>query len=53
MFKKLGIAFFFSEYSSAYSQAMAMALVIMVPVLVVYVLLQRQFIEGLARTGLK
>ncbi len=48
-----GIALFFSEYSSAYNQALAMSIVIMIPVLIVYAVLQRQFIAGLTQTGLK
>ncbi len=49
----LGISLFFSEYASVYNQALAVAIVVMLPVLVVFVLMQRQFIEGLARSGLR
>ncbi len=49
----LGISLFFSEYASVYNQALAVAIVVMLPVLVVFVIMQRQFIEGLARSGLR
>jgi ABC-type glycerol-3-phosphate transport system permease component len=49
----LGLSLFFSEYSSTYNQALAAAIVIMLPVLIAFVILQRQFVEGLTRSGLK
>lgn len=49
----VGISLFFGEYSSNYSQALAVSVVIMLPILVLFVIFQRQFVEGLARTGLK
>ena len=49
----LGLSTFFSEYSTIYNQALAAALVIMLPVLITFIILQRQFVEGLARSGLK
>jgi ABC-type glycerol-3-phosphate transport system permease component len=49
----LGISLFFSEYASIYNQALAVSIVVMLPVLIVFVLMQRQFIEGLARSGLR
>lgn len=49
----LGISLFFSEYASNYNQALAVSLVMMLPVLIVFVIMQRQFIEGLARSGLR
>ena len=49
----LGLSLFFSEYSSDYAQALAAALLIMIPVLIVFIILQRQFVEGLTRSGLK
>ena len=49
----LGLSLFFSEYSSNYSQALAVSIVIMIPVLIVFVLMERQFVEGLTRSGLK
>lgn len=49
----LGLAFFFSEYSSDYGQALAAAVMIMIPMLILFMLLQRHFVEGLTRSGLK
>jgi ABC-type glycerol-3-phosphate transport system permease component len=49
----LGLSLFFSEYSSDYGQALAASIMIMLPVLIVFIILQRQFVEGLARVGLK
>ncbi len=49
----LGLSTFFSEYSVIYNQALAAALVIMLPVLITFIILQRQFVEGLTRSGLK
>ena len=49
----LGLSLFFSEYSSDYAQALAADLLIMIPVLSVFIILQRQFVEGLTRSGLK
>jgi multiple sugar transport system permease protein len=49
----LGLSLFFSEYSSNYNQALAAALMIMLPVLIVFMILQRQFVEGLSQSGLK
>jgi multiple sugar transport system permease protein/alpha-1,4-digalacturonate transport system permease protein len=49
----LGLSLFFSEYSSDYGQALAAAILIMLPLLIIFILLQRQFVEGLTRSGLK
>lgn len=49
----LGISLFFTEYSTQYNQALAVAIMVMVPVLVIYTILQNQFVEGMTRSGLK
>ena len=49
----LGLSMFFSEYASEYNQALAAAIIMMVPVLLLFIVLQRQFVEGLTRSGLK
>jgi ABC-type glycerol-3-phosphate transport system permease component len=49
----LGLSLFFSEYSTTYNQALAAALVIMLPVVITFIILQRHFVEGLTRAGLK
>jgi ABC-type glycerol-3-phosphate transport system permease component len=49
----VGLSFFFGEYSSDYGQALAAAVIIVIPVLIVFIILQRHFVEGLSRSGLK
>jgi alpha-1,4-digalacturonate transport system permease protein len=49
----LGLSYFFGEYTSQYNQALAVAMMIMLPVLIVFIFLQRHFVEGLTRSGLK
>lgn len=49
----LGLSLFFGEYASQYNQALAAALMMMLPVLLLFIVLQRQFVEGLTRSGLK
>ncbi|GAB4555902.1 MAG: carbohydrate ABC transporter permease [Anaerolineae bacterium] len=49
----LGLSLFFGEYGSEYNQALAAAVVIMLPMLIVFILLQRYFVEGMTRSGLK
>lgn len=49
----LGLASFESNYSSNYGQLMAVSLMSAAPVLIVFALLQRQFIQGMALSGLK
>jgi ABC-type glycerol-3-phosphate transport system permease component len=49
----LGISLFFTEYSSVYNQALAVAIIIMIPMLIVFLLMEKQFVEGIARSGLK
>lgn len=49
----LGLSLFFSEYSSDYGQALAASIMIMIPMLLLFIALQRHFVEGLTRSGLK
>jgi ABC-type glycerol-3-phosphate transport system permease component len=49
----LGISLFFTEYSTQYNQALAVAIMVMLPVLILYIILQNQFVEGMTRSGLK
>jgi multiple sugar transport system permease protein len=50
----LGLALFQGEYQTvAYHHAMAATLIAILPVLVVFMLLQRYFIRGIALTGLR
>jgi ABC-type glycerol-3-phosphate transport system permease component len=49
----LGIALFESSYGTNYPQLMAVAFLAMLPVLVVFLILQRNFIEALTMSGIK
>ncbi len=50
---QIGIRMFISQYSQEYGLIMAASVVALVPVLVVFLALQRFFVEGIASTGLK
>lgn len=49
----VGIAFFSSESGSAFHLIMAAAAMATIPVIIVFVIFQRQIIEGIALTGVK
>ena len=49
----LGLATFTNQYWTDYAAVNAGATVSVIPVLIVYLILQRQFIEGIALTGMK
>jgi multiple sugar transport system permease protein len=49
----LGIALFESSYGTNYPQLMAVAFLAMLPVLIVFLVLQRNFIESLTMSGVK
>jgi ABC-type glycerol-3-phosphate transport system permease component len=49
----LGVALFESSYGTNYPQLMAVALLAMVPVLLVFLVLQRNFIEAMTMQGIK
>ncbi len=50
---QLGIRSFIGQYSSEYGLIMAASVVALVPVLVVFLALQKYFVEGVASSGLK
>ncbi len=50
---QIGIRMFISQYSAEYGLIMAASVVALVPVLAVFLALQRFFVEGIASTGLK
>jgi multiple sugar transport system permease protein len=50
---QIGLRMFISQYSAEYGLIMAASVVALIPVLVVFLLLQRFFVEGIASTGLK
>lgn len=50
---QLGLKMFISQYSSDYGLIMAGSVLSLIPVLIVFLCLQRYFVEGVASTGLK
>lgn len=49
----LALASFQGEYSAQWNYLLAGAVVSVIPILIVYLLMQKQFIEGITSTGLK
>ena len=50
---QIGLRMFISQYSAEYGLIMAASVVALIPVLIVFLSLQRFFVEGVASTGLK
>ncbi len=50
---QLGLKMFISQYSSEYGLIMAASVLSLIPVLIVFLSLQRYFVEGIASTGVK
>lgn len=50
---QLGLKMFIGQYSSDYGLIMAGSVISLVPVLIVFMILQKYFVEGVASTGLK
>ena len=50
---QIGIRSFITQYTQEYGLIMAASVVSLIPVLVVFLALQRFFVEGIASTGLK
>ena len=50
---QIGLRMFISQYSAEYGLIMAASVVALIPVLIVFLSLQRFFVEGIASTGLK
>ena len=50
---QLGLKMFIGQYSSQYGLIMAGSVLSLIPVLIVFICLQRYFVEGIASTGLK
>lgn len=50
---QLGLKMFISQYSSDYGLIMAGSMLSLIPVLIVFLILQKYFVEGVASTGLK
>lgn len=50
---QIGLRMFISQYSAEYGLIMAASVVVLIPVLIVFLALQRFFVEGIASAGLK
>ena len=50
---QLGLKMFISQYSSDYGLIMAGSVISLIPVMIVFLVFQRYFVEGVASTGLK
>jgi multiple sugar transport system permease protein len=50
---QLGLKMFISQYSSEYGLIMAGSVMSLIPVIVVFLCLQKYFVEGIAATGIK
>lgn len=50
---QIGLQMFISQYSAEYGLIMAASVVALVPVMAVFLILQRFFVEGIASSGLK
>lgn len=50
---QLGLRLFVTQFSAEYSLIMAAALVTLIPVLIVFLALQKYFVEGIATSGIK
>ncbi len=44
---------FIGQYTAEYGLIMAGAVVVLIPVLIVFLILQKYFVEGIASTGIK
>lgn len=49
----VGLVSFLGEYSSEYNQMLAVAMMAIAPLLLLFIVMQRRFIEGIALSGLK
>lgn len=49
----VGLATFLGKYQTHWGSVMAGAVIALLPILIVFLVLQRQFVEGIALTGLK
>jgi ABC-type glycerol-3-phosphate transport system permease component len=49
----VGLQFLISQFSTNFGPLLAMSFLSILPILVVFAVFQRYFVEGVARTGLK
>jgi multiple sugar transport system permease protein len=50
---QIGLRMFISQYSSEYGLIMAASVVALIPVLFIFLSLQKYFVQGVATSGLK
>lgn len=50
---QLGLKMFIGQYSAEYGLIMAGSIISLIPVLIIFLLLQKNFVEGIAATGVK
>ncbi|MBE3583362.1 MAG: carbohydrate ABC transporter permease [Limnochordaceae bacterium] len=50
---QVGVSAFFQEYGTQPNLAMAASTVAVIPVIILFLFIQRQFVEGIARTGIR
>lgn len=50
---QIGLRMFISQYSAEYGLIMAASVIALIPVLIVFLFLQKYFVQGIASTGLK
>ncbi len=50
---QIGLRMFISQYSTEYGLIMAASVVVLIPVLIVFLSLQKFFVQGIATSGLK
>ncbi len=50
---QIGLKMFIGQYTAEYGLIMAGAVVVLIPVLIVFLILQKYFVEGIAGTGIK
>jgi multiple sugar transport system permease protein len=50
---QIGLRMFITQYSAEYGLIMAASVVVLIPVLIVFLSLQKYFVEGIASTGIK
>ena len=50
---QIGIRMFITQYGSEYGLIMAASVLSLIPVLIVFLSMQKYFVEGIAATGIK
>jgi multiple sugar transport system permease protein len=50
---QLGLAYFRTEYNIQWNQLMGASLVVMLPILIMFVFMQKYFVKGVVNTGIK